>query len=287
MLQSTQIRIFATLIVLLMLELPFTSTHVAAQPTSASDKTMPLDSDPHQDTTVRAQTQVFTLIGYSYRWLDNTSLNSALTSGGFGAANSGVLDIYYSSMIHFAGGFILKSDFAAGILPISRKTEGNMALTTTILQGSASFNIGYNFIASESFRLYATAGLETQLWFLNLVKRPIEPDFVQSLRSNEPEVTRSYWIARLNVPIMICTDFKAFTLNLTNFNQQNISIAYYIHVALGYSIGLFDPMPITSQVQAPVFPSSGPIVRFALGFNNTDILRQIEERRKSTHSSMP
>ena len=222
----------------------------------------------------------FTFFGYSYRWLDNIALNKALEQAGYQGLRGGVLDIFLSSNIYFPSGVVFKTDFSGGFAPAGRQTNGDKSFITTMIQGAVSSNVGYSFIASDAFRLFATVGLESQIRWLNLVQRPIETDFVQTIRSTEPEIARNFWISRFNIPVMICTEIKALTFNMETIYKNMFSLSYYIHLALGYVIGFSDAAPISGMQNAPNLPSSGPIARFSFGFNSSDIERQALEAMK-------
>lgn len=229
---------------------------------------------------VTSRTSIFHA-GYTYRWLNTESLNNALAQSGYSHLAGGMWDFYISNSTHLPSGIFLQNNFSIGVPLTSRRTANDKSFTATLVQGTVSSCFGYNFVTSENFRLQAMVGLEAQLYYLNLLQRRIDLDFVQTINNAESEVVRNFWIPRVNLPIMVSTEFKAFTIHFPS-NTPNISIPvpYFIQLALGYTIGLSDGLPINSQKSAPMLPAGGPLVRIAIGVNESEYAQKLEASKK-------
>lgn len=229
---------------------------------------------------VKSQASIFQA-GYTFRWLNTQSLNTALEQAGYSDLAGGMWDVFVSHSTHLPSGIFLQDNYSIGVPISSRRAAGDKSFTATLVQGTISSCFGYNFVNSENFRLQAMVGLEVQLYYLNLLQRRTDLDFVQSINNAESEVVRNFWIPKVNLPIMVSTEFKALTIYFPSNNPNiTIPVPYFIQLALGYTIGLFDGFPISSQKNAPVLPASGPLVRIALSVNTSEYLQKLEASKQ-------
>lgn len=219
--------------------------------------------------------------GYTYRWLNTQSLNTAIAQSGYSYLAGGMWDIFISTSTHLPNGILLQNNYSIGVPLTSRRTANDKSFTATLAQGTLSSSIGYNFVTSENFRLQAMVGLEAQLYYLNLLQRRIDLDFAQSINDSESEVVRNFWIPKVNIPIMVSTEFKAFTIYFPSHTPNTtIPVPYFIQLALGYTIGLSDGLPINSQKSAPMLPAGGPLVRIAIGVSESEYAQKLEASKK-------
>lgn len=230
--------------------------------------------------TVTSRTSIFQA-GYTFRWLNTQSLNTALEQAGYSDLAGGMWDVFVSTVNQLPNGMILQNNFGLGLPLVSRRIATDKIFTATLVQGTFSTCYGYNFVNSESFSVQGMAGLEVQMYYLSLLQRRADLDFVQSINNAESQIVRDFWIPRVNLPIMVSTEFKAFTIYFPSHNPNTtIPVPYFIQLALSYTIGLSDGLLISSQRNSPSLPASGPLVRIAIGVNSAEYAQKLEASKK-------